>query len=111
MKYTNKNKIYFFSETQSFVDLLFKKLETQEFNETSVKEEPESCKTPPATVPQTSSNQTVEEDSPQPPVTDNTPTALHVNGTAPPIILKREKRKSESEIKEEKEREKGPRSR
>ncbi|XP_058799557.1 RNA-binding protein 26 isoform X2 [Phymastichus coffea] len=96
--------VFLQQETQSFVDLLFKTLETQNFTLPIVKMEEEGSRTPPTTAAQTPPASEISN------IVLNTVSTPHLNGSASTVTIKRELRKSESE-KEEKEREKRPRSR
>ena len=104
------NYVFLFPETQNFVELLFKRLETQKFDTAaSIKQESDTSKTPPAMIPQTPLEQPAEPNN-STTVNSNATPAMQINGTVPPLNIKREPRKSDSE-KDDKEREKRPRSR
>ncbi|XP_011499699.1 PREDICTED: RNA-binding protein 26 [Ceratosolen solmsi marchali] len=102
--------VFLQQETQNFVELLFKTLETQEYILPVIKEEDGSRTPPTAITPQVLLPSVIEPNSAAPLNTVNTTPIVHINGSAPPLVVKRETRKSESE-KEEKDREKRPRSR
>ncbi|XP_043481913.1 RNA-binding protein 26 [Leptopilina heterotoma] len=103
--------VFLQQETNNFVELLFKTLETQEYVLPVPKADPEGSATPTAVnppVPPTVDEKPAEDPVPVVPKADSPTLVAQVNGSAP--VVKRENRKSESE-KEDRDKEKRPRSR
>lgn len=100
----------FATETNNFVELLFKTLETQEYILPPVKGVPEGGGTPPSINPPPPIEKPVEMILPPPPPAGSPPPPAQVNGATPAIVIKRETRKSDSE-KDVQEKEKRSRSR
>lgn len=103
-----------FLETKSFVELLFKTLETQEYILPPSKSDPDGGGTPPgvnppAPVVNPPSTEKILETTTIPLVSmiTNPPVPLQINGSAPAVVSKRETKKSDSD----KDKEKGKRSR
>lgn len=100
------------SETKTFVELLFKTLETQEYTLPPAKSDPDGGGTPPGInppAPVLSTEKIIETISLVPVIT--TPSVpIHINGSASATVNKREIRKSDSD-KIDKEKEKHSRSR
>lgn len=110
----NPNKcLIVFSETKSFVELLFNTLETQEYVLPPPKMVSADGGTPPGVnppAPLTTVDKPVEVPLLTAALSSTSPTpAVQING-APLVTIKREPRKSESD-REEKEKERRPRSR
>ncbi|XP_011301851.1 RNA-binding protein 26 isoform X2 [Fopius arisanus] len=104
--------VFLQDETENFVKLLFKTLETQNYVLPPPRSDPPRSRTPPSVNPPAPM---VQPEVIEPPVAQNPPVALsppppQVNGSAALAVSKRESRKSDSE-KDDKEKDKRPRSR
>lgn len=100
-----------FLETKSFVELLFKTLETQEYILPPSKSDPDGGGTPPGINPPapvvSSTEKILDTTIPLVPMITNPPVPLQINGSASTVVSKRETKKSDSD----KDKEKGKRSR
>ncbi|XP_011697838.1 PREDICTED: RNA-binding protein 26 isoform X1 [Wasmannia auropunctata] len=101
-------------ETNNFVEMLFKVLETQEYVIPPPKSDPDGGGTPPGANPpipivSSSTEKIIEATIPLVPIITNPPVPIQINGSAPAVISKRETRKSDSD--KDKEKEKRSRSR
>lgn len=105
--------VFLLSETKSFVELLFKTLENQEYILPVTKSDPDGGggtppgTNPPAPVVSSSTEKIIDTTIPLVPLISNPPAPLQINGSAP--VIKRETRKSDSD--KDKEKEKRSRSR
>ncbi|KAL0099310.1 hypothetical protein PUN28_020108 [Cardiocondyla obscurior] len=106
--------VFLQQETKSFVELLFKTLETQEYVLPPAKSDPDGGGTPPGINPPApivppSTEKIIDTVIPLVPIITNPSVPLQINGSAPAAISKRETRKSDSD--KDKEKEKRSRSR
>lgn len=103
--------VFLQQETKSFVELLFKTLETQEYILPPSKSDPDGGGTPPGINPPapvvTSTEKILDTTIPLVPMITNPPVPLQINGSASTVVSKRETKKSDSD----KDKEKGKRSR
>ncbi|XP_029673260.1 RNA-binding protein 26 isoform X2 [Formica exsecta] len=105
--------VFLQQETKSFVELLFKTLETQEYILPPSKNDPDGGGTPPGVNPPApvvnppSTEKILETTIPLVSIITNPPVPLQINGSAPAVVNKREIKKSDSD----KDKEKGKRSR
>ncbi|XP_012221263.1 RNA-binding protein 26 isoform X2 [Linepithema humile] len=106
--------VFLQQETKSFVELLFKTLETQEYILPPPKSNPDGGGTPPginppAPVVPSATEKLIDTTISLVPMITNPPPPLQINGSAPAVVSKRETRKSDSD--KDKEKEKRSRSR